>query len=164
MKDQYRINEQIIGVEQVRLVGDNITPGVYSFKEAYQLADDLNLDLVEISSTQNPVICKIFDYEKFIYNQKRNENKQKAPEIKEIRFSPQTDDHDLEFKIKHAINFLQSKHKVRAYVIYRGREIFHKEQGETLLLKFCNALLEYGKIDKMPILEDKKLTVLINPK
>lgn len=159
-----RINEKITGVKEVRLVGDNITPGVYTFQQAYKIADDLNLDLVEINGKQSPIICKILDYEKYLYELKRNEVKQKSPEVKEIRMSSQTDKHDLEFKIKHAIEFLKERDKVKVCILYRGREIVHKELGEQLLQAFCDGVKDFGKTDKPPVLEGKKLTVTINPK
>ena len=145
-----RINEKIVGVQQVRLVGDNVTPGIYSFKEAYKIADDLNLDLVEINGEQNPIICKILDYEKYLYEQrkKNKENKQKPQEIKEIQLSPQINEHDFNFKV----------------VLFKGRSINYKDQGDTVINKFCESLSQYGKIEKSPILEGRKLTVIINPK
>ena len=161
-----RINEKIVGVQQVRLVGDNVTPGIYSFKEAYKIADDLNLDLVEINGDQNPIICKILDYEKYLYEQKKKnkENKQKPQEIKEIQLSPQINEHDFNFKVEHAIKFLKEKNKVKAFVLFKGRSINYKDQGDTIINKFCESLLQYGKIEKSPVLEGRKLTVIINPK
>lgn len=161
-----RINDKIVGVQQVRLVGDNVTPGVYSFQEAYKIADDLNLDLVEINGNQDPIICRILDYEKYLYEKKKREkeNKQKPQEIKEIQLSSQINEHDFNFKLNHAIKFLKDNNKVKAFIFFKGRSINYKEQGEEVINKFCEKLAEYGKIEKSPMLEGKKLSVTINPK
>jgi len=164
----HRINDRIRGVQEVRLVGDNVEQGIYSFKEAMRLADDQNLDLVEISASANPPVCRILDYQKFLYQQKKKQKEQKANSakvtVKEIRFGPQTDEHDYQFKLKHAIGFLQEGSKVKAYVFFRGRSILFKEQGEELLSRFCVDLEEYGKPDKVPTLEGKRMIVMLSPK
>jgi len=131
------------------------------------LADEQGLDLVEISPESNPPVCKIVDYQKFLYQLKKKLKEQKAKtvktQVKEIRFGPQTDQHDFDFKLNHAIKFLQDGDKVRAYVFFKGRQILFKEQGEIMLLKFAEQLEEYGKVDQMPLLEGKKMTILLSP-
>ena len=132
------------------------------------MAEDLELDLVEISATANPPVCKILDYQKYLYQQKKKQKEAKAKSvkvvIKEIRFGPQTDDHDYNFKLKHAMGFLQEGSKVKAYVFFKGRSILFKEQGEVLLLRFANDLEEYGKVEQMPLLEGKRMIIMISPK
>ena len=166
-QEQYAVNERITAGE-VRLVGDNVTQGVYTLREAQRIADELELDLIEISPTAVPPVCKILDYQKFLYQQKKRQKEQKAKAtkvvVKEIRFGPQTDDHDYNFKLKHAIGFLQEGAKVKAYVFFKGRSILFKEQGEVLLLKFANDLEEYGKVEQMPQLEGKLMILMITPK
>lgn len=166
-KPQYRINEKI-RVKEVRLVGDNVEPGVYPIQKARERADELEADLVEISPKADPPVCKIIDYQKFLYQQKKKIKEQKAKTNKvvqkEIRFGPQTDDHDYNFKLKHAISFLKDGSKVKAYVFFRGRSILFKEQGEVLLLRFANDLEEYGKVENMPVLEGKRMIIIISPK
>ncbi len=166
-KDPYVINEHI-RAREVRLVGDNVETGVYSIQEALKIADNLSLDLIEISPTAQPPVCKILDYQKFLYQQKKRQKEQKAKAtkvvVKEIRFGPQTDDHDYNFKLKHAIGFLQEGAKVKAYVFFKGRSILFKEQGEVLLLRFANDLEEYGKVDQMPVLEGKRMIIMLSPK
>ena len=161
------INEHI-RAREVRLVGDNVTPGLYSIQEARKIADELELDLVEISAQADPPVCKVLDYQKFLYQQKKKakEIKAKAAKVvvKEIRFGPQTDDHDYNFKLKHAMGFLQEGAKVKAYVFFRGRSILFKEQGEVLLLRFANDLEEYGKVEQMPVLEGKRMIIMLSPK
>lgn len=161
------INEQI-RAREVRLVGDNVTPGIYSIHDALHQAEELELDLVEISPTAEPPVCKILDYQKYLYQQKKKQKEIKAKAtkvvIKEIRFGPQTDDHDYNFKLRHAIGFLQEGAKVKAYVFFKGRSILFKEQGEVLLLRFANDLEEYGKLDQMPVLEGKRMTIMLSPK
>ncbi|MDR2679602.1 MAG: translation initiation factor IF-3 [Tannerella sp.] len=165
-KEQYRINERI-NVPEVRLVGDNVTIGVYSTSKALQMAEDMGCDLVEISPNANPPVCKIIDYQKFLYQQKKRQKEQKAKAIKivvkEIRFGPQTDDHDYNFKLRHAKEFLEEGAKVKAYVFFKGRSILFKEQGEVLLLRFANDLEEYGKVEQMPVLEGKRMIIMISP-
>lgn len=166
-KDPNNINEHI-RAHEVRLVGDNVTQGIYSIQEARRIAEELELDLVEISAQVNPPVCKILDYQKFLYQQKKKakEIKAKASKVvvKEIRFGPQTDDHDYNFKLKHAIGFLQEGAKVKAYVFFKGRSILFKEQGEVLLLRFANDLEDYGKVEQMPLLEGKRMIIMISPK
>lgn len=161
------INEQI-RAREVRLVGDNVTPGKYSIHEARNIADELELDLVEISPNAEPPVCKILDYQKYLYQQKKKQKEIKAKAtkvvIKEIRFGPQTDDHDYNFKLKHAIGFLKEGSKVKAYVFFKGRSILFKEQGEVLLLRFANDLEDYGKVEQMPLLEGKRMIIMLAPK
>jgi len=150
------------------LVGDNVEQGVYSISEAMRIADELELDLVEISPNAAPPVCKIVDYQKFLYQQKKREKEQKAKAakvvVKEIRFGPQTDNHDYEFKLKHAKGFLEEGAKVKAYVFFKGRSILFKEQGEILLLRFANDLEEFAKVDSMPVLEGKRMILMLSPK
>ncbi|MHB9055617.1 MAG: translation initiation factor IF-3 [Paludibacteraceae bacterium] len=164
----HRINEKIRGVKEVRLVGDNIEPGIYTIDKALQIAEDQELDLVEIAPTAVPPVCKIVDYQKFLYQQRKKEKENKAKstkiDVKEIRFGPQTDDHDYNFKLKHAIKFLQDGDKVKAYVFFKGRSILFKEQGEVLLLRFANDLEEYAKVDQLPQLEGKRMIIMFSPK
>ena len=167
-KGQYRINEQI-RAKEVRIVGDELTePKIYSIFQALKLAEEKDLDLVEISPNAVPPVCRIIDYSKFLYQMKKRQKEQKAKQIKvnvkEIRFGPQTDDHDYQFKLKHAQEFLNEGNKVRAYVFFRGRSILFKEQGEVLLLRFANDLEGYGKVEQMPKLEGKKMFLYIAPK
>lgn len=166
-KLQYRVNEEIRSRE-VRLVGDNVEQGVYTISQARRLAEEQGLDIVEISPNVDPPVCKLVDYQKFIYQQKKRLKEQKAKSvkivIKEIRFGPQTDDHDYNFKLKHAKSFLEDGAKVKAYVFFRGRSIVFKEQGEVLLLRFANDLEDFGKVESMPVLEGKKMTIMIAPK
>jgi translation initiation factor IF-3 len=152
----------------VRLVGENVEQGVYSIQEAIKIADDLELDLVEISPNAVPPVCKIVDYQKFLYQQKKREKEQKAKAtkvvVKEIRFGPQTDEHDYNFKLKHAIGFINEGCKVKAYVFFKGRSILFKEQGEVLLLRFANDLEEIAKVDSLPVLEGKRMIIMLSPK
>lgn len=165
-KDPYYTNEQI-RAREVRLVGDNVEQGIYSIDEARKIAAGMDLDLIEISPTADPPVCKILDYQKFLYQQKKRQKEQKAKAtkvvVKEIRFGPQTDDHDYNFKLKHAQGFLKEGSKVKAYVFFRGRSILFKEQGEILLLRFANDLEELGKVEQMPVLEGKRMTIMISP-
>ena len=166
MKFQYRINEQI-RVREVRIVGDNGS-SVMPTREALDIARNQGVDLVEISPNANPPVCRLIDYSKFLYQQKKRQKEMKAKqvkvEVKEIRFGPQTDEHDYQFKLKHAMEFLQEGNKVRAYVFFRGRSILFKEQGEVLLLRFANDLEECGKVESMPSLEGKKMFLYLAPK
>ncbi len=169
MKEQpNRINEKIKGLKEVRLVGDNVEQGVFSYEEAIRLADHLELDLVEISPNAVPPVCRIVDYQKFLYQLKKREKEAKAKTakviLKEIRFGPQTDDHDYNFKLKHAIGFLKEGCKLKAYVFFKGRSILFKEQGEILLLRFANELEEYAKVDQLPKLEGKRMIIMMSPK
>ena len=167
IKDQYRVNERI-RAKEVRLVGDNVEQGVYTIQEAIHMADEQGLDLIEISPNAVPPVCKILDYQKFLYQQKKRQKEQKAKStkivVKEIRFGPQTDDHDYNFKLKHAIGFLNEGAKVKAYVFFKGRSILFKEQGEVLLLRFANDLEDYGKVEMMPVLEGERMIIMISPK
>ena len=166
-KFQYRINEAI-RVKEVRLVGDNVEQGVYTIQQALRIANDQELDLVEISPNVNPPVCRVVDYQKFIFQLKKKQKEQKAKSVKvvvkEIRFGPQTDDHDYNFKLKHAKGFLSEGSKVKAYVFFRGRSILFKDQGEVLLLRFANDLEDYGRVESMPVLEGKRMTIMIAPK
>ena len=167
IKQQYRVNEQI-HVREVRVVGDDIESTVMSTREAIQLAEEKGLDLVEISPNAAPPVCRIIDYSKFLYQQKKRQKEMKAKqvkiEVKEIRFGPQTDDHDYNFKLKYAKEFLSEGNKVKAYVFFKGRSILFKEQGEVLLLRFANDLEDYGKVEQMPVLEGKRMTIFLAPK
>ena len=166
IKNQYRINEQIRSRE-VRVVGDSGST-VVPTRQALDMARDQGVDLVEISPNANPPVCRLIDYSKFLYQQKKRAKEMKAKqvkvEVKEIRFGPQTDEHDYQFKLKHAKEFLEDGNKVRAYVFFRGRSILFKEQGEVLLLRFANDLEEYGKVEHMPSLEGKKMFLYLAPK
>ena len=166
-KFQYRTNEAI-RVKEVRLVGDNVEQGVYTIQQALRIANDQELDLVEISPNVNPPVCRVVDYQKFVFQLKKKQKEQKAKivkvVVKEIRFGPQTDDHDYNFKLKHAKGFLSEGSKVKAYVFFRGRSILFKDQGEVLLLRFANDLEDYGRVESMPVLEGKRMTIMIAPK
>lgn len=167
LKFQYRINDQI-SAREVRIVGDDVESSVMSIAKALQLAEHKGLDLVEISPNANPPVCRLIDYSKFLYQQKKRQKELKAKqvkiEVKEIRFGPQTDDHDYQFKLKHAKQFLSDGDKVKAYVFFKGRSILFKEQGEVLLLRFANDLEDYGKVEQMPVLEGKRMFLFIAPK
>ncbi|PWG78511.1 translation initiation factor IF-3 [Pararcticibacter amylolyticus] len=164
---EHNINE-FIKAPQIRLVGDNVEQGIYSLSEARAIAQEQELDLVEISPNANPPVCRVIDYNKFIYEQKKKLKEIKANAkqtvIKEIRFGPNTNDHDFQFKLKHAVSFLENGEKVRAYVHFKGRAIVYKEQGEILLLKFAQALEEYGKVEQLPKLEGKRMFLIVGPK
>ena len=164
----HRINDDITA-PVVRVVGENVEPNlVLPIKEAIRLADEMELDLIEISPKADPPVCRIADYQKFLYQQKKKAKEIKAKQvkvvIKEIRFGPQTDDHDYNFKLKHAENFLKEGAKVKAYVFFRGRSIVFKEQGEILLLRFANDLEEFGRVELMPKLDGKKMNMILAPK
>ncbi len=164
----HKINKYI-RAQVVRLVGDNVEEaGIVSLEEALKKADELELDLVEISPNANPPVCKIIDYQKFLYQQKKKQKELKAKStkivVKEIRFGPNTDEHDFNFKLKHAIKFLEEGAKVKAYVFFKGRSILFKDQGEVLLLKLATELEEYGKVEQMPKLEGKRMTMFFTPK
>ncbi len=167
LKGQYRINEQI-RAKEVRIVSDEVEPMVYPIAQALKMAEDKGLDLVEISPNAQPPVCRIIDYSKFLYQLKKRQKEQKAKQVKvnvkEIRFGPQTDDHDYNFKLKHAKGFLEDGDKVKAYVFFKGRSILFKEQGEVLLLRFANDLEDYAKVDQLPILEGKRMTIQLSPK
>lgn len=167
MKAHYRVNEQIRSRE-VRIVGDDVEAAVMPTSKALQLAMQKGLDLVEISPNAQPPVCRLIDYSKFLYQQKKRQKELKAKQVKidvkEIRFGPQTDEHDYNFKLKHAREFLSEGDKVKAYVFFRGRSILFKEQGEVLLLRFANDLEEYGKVEQMPVLEGKRMIIFLAPK
>ena len=166
-EDGLRINNEI-RVPQVRLVGDNIAePGIYPIAKALKLADELELDLVEISAKADPPVCKILDYQKYLYQQKKKAKEMKSNAskvvIKEIRFGPHTDEHDFQFKLKHAMEFLQEGAKVKSSVFFKGRSIVYADQGEKLLLRFAVELEEYGRAEQMPKLEGKRMFMMIAP-
>ena len=166
-EEPYRINERITA-QRVRVVGENIKVDVYPIQQAIKLAQEQGLDLVEISPNADPPVCKVTDYSKFKYEQKKKQKEIKAKAqkvvIKEIRFGPNTEEHDFNFKVKHSTGFLQEGSKVKATVTFFGRSIVYKERGEILLLKFAQALEEFGKVEQMPKLEGKRMSMLIMPK
>lgn len=167
MAANHRINDRI-RVQKIRLVGENVEPGVFETSQALRMADDMDLDLVEISPNADPPVCKIIDYSKFMYDQRKKQKElaSKAVKvvIKEIRFGPNTSDHDYEFKKKHAIEFLQAGNKVKAFVFFRGRSIVFKDKGEILLLRLAQDLEEYGKVEHMPSMDGKKMNLTLAPK
>jgi translation initiation factor IF-3 len=167
VEEPYRVNERILA-QKVRVVGENIKVDVYPTSVAIKLAQEQGLDLVEISPNADPPVCKVVDYSKFKYEQKKKQKEIKAHAqktvLKEIRFGPNTDEHDFNFKVKHAENFLKEGAKVKAYVHFAGRSIVYKERGEILLLKFATALEELGKVEQMPKLEGKRMYLLMAPK
>lgn len=164
---EHRIN-QFIRVPQVRLVGDNVEVGIYSTQDALRMAQEQQLDLVEISPQVDPPVCKIIDYNKFLYDKKKKEKEMKAKskvsEVKEIRFTPNTDDHDFDFKAKHAEGFLKDGNKVKAYVQFKGRAIQFQERGQLLLLKFAERLAEVGILESMPKMEGRRMLAMFAPK
>jgi translation initiation factor IF-3 len=166
-QQEHRTNH-MIRVPEVRLVGENIEPGIYSYADAQKMAQDQQLDLVEISPGANPPVCKIIDYNKFLYDEKKKKKEMKAKsktsEVKEVRFTPNTDDHDFEFKCKHAEKFLLDGNKVKAHVQFKGRAIMFKERGELLLLKFADRLKDVGALEGMPKMEGKRMLVMFAPK
>src|SRR5690554_1083511 len=165
--DQHRINENI-RVPKVRLIIEGEEPQIIDTKKAIELAEEQGLDLVEISDLATPPVCKIIDYKKFLYDQKKKQKEIKAKQskvtIKEIRFGPNTDDHDFNFKLEHAKKFLSEGSKVKAFVFFRGRTIVFKDRGEILLLRFAQELADLGTLEQMPKLEGKRMTIMINPK
>lgn len=167
VEEPYRVNERILA-PRVRVVGENIKVDVYPTPTAIKMAMDQGLDLVEISPNADPPVCKIIDYSKFKYEQKKKQKEIKANAqktiLKEMRFGPNTDEHDFNFKVKHAVNFLQEGAKIKAYVHFVGRSIVYKERGEILLLKFAQALEEYGKVELLPKLEGKRMYMMVAPK
>jgi len=152
----------------VRVVGDEIETAIMSIQDAMKLADRMELDLVEISPNADPPVCKIADYQKFLYQQKKKQKEIKAKStkiiVKEIRLGPNTDDHDFDFKLKHAIKFLEEGAKVKVDLLFKGRSIVYKDQGELIMLKFAQELEEYGKVEQLPKLEGKKMMMMIAPK
>jgi translation initiation factor IF-3 len=166
-EDPHQINERI-KAPVVRVVGDNVEAGIYNIKDALAIAQRLEMDLVEISPTANPPVCKVTDYKKFLYEQKKKQKEIKAKStkivVKEIRLGPNTDDHDFNFKLKHAIKFLEEGAKVKVEVFFRGRSIVYKDQGEIKLLQFASLLEDYGKVERLPLLEGKRMIMIIAPK
>ena len=166
-RNNYKLNRDI-RYPKVRVVGENIESGIFTVAEAIKMAEELEMDLVEISPNADPPVCRIVDFQKFIYEKKKKDKELKAKtkkqEMKEIRFTPHTDDHDFEFKSKHAENFLKEGNKVRAYVMFKGRAIAFKGQGEVLLLKFATRLEEVGVPDQLPKMEGKRMFITLNPK
>jgi translation initiation factor IF-3 len=164
---EHRINH-FIRVPQVRLVGDNVEPRIYQTNEAIKMAQDQGLDLVEISPNADPPVCKIIDYNKFLYDKKKKEKEMKAnakvSEVKEIRFTPNTDEHDFNFKAKHAENFLKEGNKVKAYVQFKGRAIQFQDRGQLLLLKFAERLTDIGVLESMPKMEGRRMLAMFAPK
>jgi len=167
VEEPYRVNERILA-PRVRVVGENIKVDVYPTTVAIKMASDLGLDLVEISPNADPPVCKIIDYKKFLYEQKKREKVLKAKTtkvvVKEIRFGPNTDDHDYDFKKKHAIKFLESGAKLKAFVFFKGRSIVYQDQGQILLLKLAQDVEDYGIVEQMPKLEGKRMIMLMAPK
>lgn len=166
-QQEHRTNH-MIRVPEVRLVGDNVETGIYSTPDALKIAQSLELDLVEISPAAKPPVCKVIDYNKFLYDEKKKKKEMKAKsktsEVKEIRFTPNTDDHDFEFKVKHAEKFLSDGDKVKAHVQFKGRAIMFKERGELLLLKFADRLKDIGALEGLPKMEGKRMQVMFAPK
>ncbi|MDP4266350.1 MAG: translation initiation factor IF-3 [Bacteroidota bacterium] len=166
-KFQHRINEEITA-PVIRIVGDNVEQKIVTIREALKISEEMGLDLVEISPAASPPVCRIIDYMKFLYEQKKKMKEIKSNQakivVKEIRFGPNTDEHDFNFKLKHAIKFLEEGDKIKADVFFKGRSILYKEQGEVILLKFADALEEYGKVEQLPKLEGKRMMMLISPK
>ncbi|MBT7817609.1 MAG: translation initiation factor IF-3 [Polaribacter sp.] len=166
-EDQHKINGRI-RAQEVRLVGENVEVGVYTLSKALEIAKEQEVDLVEISPNAKPPVCKAMDYKKFVYEQKKREKslKSKATKviIKEIRFGPNTDDHDYQFKKKHAEKFLNEGAKLKAFVFFKGRSIIYKDKGEILLLRLAQDLEDFGKVEQMPKLEGKRMTMFIAPK
>jgi translation initiation factor IF-3 len=164
---ELNINMQI-RAKEVRLIAEGIEPGVFSIQRALEIADEQELDLVEISPNAEPPVCKVIDYKKFLFERRKKAKEAKSnqikQDIKEIRFGPNTDDHDFDFKLKHGEEFLKEGHKVKAYVFFKGRSIVYKERGEVLLLQFAQKLAELGKVDMLPKLEGKKMTLIMSPK
>ena len=166
-EEPYRINERI-RVPQVRLVGENVPQGIYDVQQALRMAEEQNLDLVEISPNAVPPVCKVIDYKKFLYEKKKKEKEMKAnakqSEVKEVRFTPGTDDHDFDFKAKHAHKFLKDGNKVKAYVQFKGRAIMFQDRGQLLLLKFAERLADVGALEGLPKLEGKRMIAIFAPK
>ncbi|MCK9398862.1 MAG: translation initiation factor IF-3 [Bacteroidales bacterium] len=166
-EEPYKVNE-LIRAPVVRVVGENVQTGIYNIKDALRLAEEQDLDLVEISPSASPPVCKVVDYKKFLYEKKKKQKEIKANSakivVKEIRLGPNIDDHDFNFKMKHAMKFLEEGAKVKVDVFFKGRSIIYKEKGEYILLKFAADLEEYGKVEQLPRLEGKKMIMVIAPK
>ena len=167
VQNEHRLNEEITATE-VRVIGENIEPGVYPTAQALRMAQEKEVDLVEISPNATPPVCRLIDYKKFLYEKKKKEKEQKLKakqsEVKEIRFTPNTDEHDFDFKAKHAEKFLQEGNKVKCYVQFKGRAIMFQERGELLLLKFAERMSEYGALESMPKMEGKRMLAIFTPK
>jgi translation initiation factor IF-3 len=167
-EDPHRINEKIRDVTTVRVVGEGVEQGLFSIEKALEIAKEAGLDLVEIVPNADPPVCRVVEYKKFLYEQKKKQKEMKSKAtkvvVKEIRFGPHTDDHDFNFKKNHAIKFLEAGAKVKAYVMFRGRTIVFKQQGEILLLKFAQEVEEVGKVEQLPLLEGKRMFMLLAPK
>jgi translation initiation factor IF-3 len=167
-EDLHRINEKIRDVTNVRVVGEGVEQGLFSIEKALEIAREAGLDLVEIVPNADPPVCRVVEYKKFLYEQKKKQKEMKSKAtkvvVKEIRFGPHTDDHDFNFKKNHAIKFLEAGAKVKAYVMFRGRTIVFKQQGEILLLKFAQEVEEVGKVEQLPLLEGKRMFMLLAPK
>jgi len=167
-EDLHRINEKIRDVTNVRVVGEGVEQGLFSIAKALEIAKEAGLDLVEIVPNADPPVCRVVEYKKFLYEQKKKQKEMKSKAtkvvVKEIRFGPHTDDHDFNFKKNHAIKFLEAGAKVKAYVMFRGRTIVFKQQGEILLLKFAQEVEEVGKVEQLPLLEGKRMFMLLAPK
>ena len=167
LKYKFKINNWIRATE-VRLVGDNITTDVYPIKEALRIADEMELDLIEISPKANPPVCKVEDFQKFLYQMKKKQKEQKSKTVKvvvkEIRFGPNTDEHDFNFKLNHAKKFLEDGSKIKAFVFFKGRTILFKDKGEILLLRLAQELEDLGKVEQLPKLEGKRMIMMISPK
>ncbi len=166
-EDPHLINERI-KAPVVRVVGENVEAGIVSIKEALNMAEEIGLDLVEIAPKANPPVCRIIDYKKFLYEQKKKQKEIKANAakivVKEIRLGPNTDDHDFNFKLKHAIKFLEDGAKLKVFVFFKGRSIIYKEKGEVILLRFAQEIEEYGKVEQLPKLEGKRMIMFVAPK
>ncbi len=167
VQNEHRLNREITAAE-VRVIGEDIEPGVYPIAVAIKMAEDQEVDLVEISPNAVPPVCRLIDYKKFLYEKKKKDKEQKAKakatEVKEIRFTPNTDDHDFDFKAKHAEKFLKDGDKVKCYVQFKGRAIMFQERGELLLLKFAERLAEFGSLESMPKMEGRRMLVIFTPK
>lgn len=167
VQNEHRLNNEITAAE-VRVIGEDIEPGVYPLAQALKMAQAAEVDLVEISPNAVPPVCRIIDYKKFLYEKKKKDKEQKAKakqsEVKEIRFTPNTDEHDFDFKAKHAVKFLQEGDKVKCYVQFKGRAIMFQERGELLLLKFAERLAEYGALESMPKMEGRRMLAIFSPK
>jgi len=165
----YRINKQI-RVPEIRLVGENVEPGIYDTKVAISMANEMDLDLVEISPNARPPVCKIMDYQKYLYDKRKKDKEQQKKQklsqmqMKEIRLTPNTDEHDFDFKLKHAIKFLQENNKVKVTIFFRGREIMFRDKGEFMILSFVESLKDYGIAESMPKLEGKRMSLFVRPK
>lgn len=166
-QNEHRLNNEITA-QEVRVIGEDIEPGIYPLAQALKWAQEKEVDLVEISPNAVPPVCRLIDYKKFLYEKKKKEKEQKAKakqsEVKEIRFTPNTDDHDFDFKAKHAEKFLQDGNKVKCYVQFKGRAIMFQERGELLLLKFAERMSEYGTLESMPKMEGRRMLAMFSPK